>query len=145
MDKISIIVINGPNLNMLGTRDPNLYGSLTLDEINQKMSDYAQEKNILLKFFHSNIEGEIINQIQKSVKHFDGIVINAGAYSHTSIAIMDAIAGIDIPVVEVHISNIFRREDFRHRSFIAPVCAGSISGFGYLSYLLALEYFILSR
>ncbi len=145
MDKISILVINGPNLNMLGTREPNLYGNMTLDEINKKISDYAQERNILLKFFHSNIEGEIINQIQKSIKYFDGIIINPGAYSHTSIAIRDAIAGIDIPVVEAHISNIFRREDFRHRSFIAPVCAGSISGFGYLSYILALEYFILSR
>ena len=145
MDKISILVINGPNLNMLGTREPNLYGSMTLDKISKKIIDYAQERNIVVKFFHSNIEGEIVDQIQKSVKHFDGIVINAGAYSHTSIAIMDAIAGIDVPVVEVHISNIFRREDFRHRSFIAPVCVGTIAGLGYLSYILALEYFALSR
>lgn len=145
MDKTSIIVINGPNLNMLGTRDPNFYGSMTLDEINQKMTDYAQERNIALKFFHSNIEGEIVDQIQRSMGYYNGIIINAGAYSHTSIAIRDAIAGIDIPVVEVHISNIFRREDFRHRSLIAPVCTGSISGFGHLSYILALEYFILSN
>ncbi|NQT57021.1 MAG: type II 3-dehydroquinate dehydratase [Desulfobacteraceae bacterium] len=145
MDKISILVINGPNLNMLGTRDPNLYGSMTLDEINQKMTDYAQERNIVLKFFHSNIEGEIVDQIQKSMGYYNGIIINAGAYSHTSIAIRDAIAGIDVPVVEVHISNIFRREDFRHRSFIAPVCVGTIVGLGYLSYILALEYFALSR
>ena len=145
MNKVSILVINGPNLNMLGTREPNLYGSMTLDKISKKIIDYAQERNIVVKFFHSNIEGEIVDQIQKSVKHFDGIVINAGAYSHTSIAIMDAIAGIDVPVVEVHISNIFRREDFRHRSFIAPVCVGTIAGLGYLSYILALEYFALSR
>jgi len=145
MDKISILVINGPNLNMLGTREPNLYGSMTLDEISKKMTDYAQERNIVVKFFHSNIEGEIIDQIQKSMGYYNGIIINAGAYSHTSIAIRDAIAGIDVPVVEVHISNIFRREDFRHRSFIAPVCVGTIVGLGYLSYILALEYFALSR
>lgn len=145
MDKISILVINGPNLNMLGTREPNLYGSMTLDEISKKMTDYAQERNIVVKFFHSNTEGEIVDQIQQSIGHFDGIVINAGAYSHTSIAIRDAIAGIDVPVLEVHISNIFRREDFRHRSFIAPVCVGTIVGLGYLSYILALEYFALSR
>lgn len=145
MDKISILVINGPNLNMLGTREPNLYGSMTLDEISKKITDYAQERNIVIKFFHSNIEGELVDQIQKSVKHFDGIIINAGAYSHTSIAIRDAIAGIDVPVVEVHISNIFTREDFRHRSFIAPMCVGTIVGLGYLSYILAMEYFALSR
>ena len=144
MDKTSVIVINGPNLNMLGTRDPNLYGSMTLDEINQKMIDHARKSNITLEFFHSNIEGEIVSQIQQSVGHFNGIIINAGAYSHTSIAIRDAIAGISIPVVEVHISNIFGREEFRHRSYLAPVCAGSIVGFGYLSYILALEYFLLS-
>lgn len=144
MDKTSVIVINGPNLNMLGTRDPNLYGSMTLDEINQKMIDHARKSNIKLEFFHSNIEGEIVSQIQQSVGHFNGIIINAGAYSHTSIAIRDAIAGISIPVVEVHISNIFGREEFRHRSYLAPVCAGSIVGFGYLSYILALEYFLLS-
>jgi len=144
MDKISISVINGPNLNMLGSREPNFYGNMTLDEINKKIIDYGQKRNIGLKFFHSNIEGEIINQIQNCVGHFDGIIINAGAYSHTSIAIRDAIAGINIPVVEVHISNIFKREGFRQHSYLTPVCVGSIVGFGYLSYLLALEYFVLS-
>ena len=144
MDKKSILVINGPNLNMLGRREPDFYGNMTLDEINKKIIDYAQRRNVVVEFFQSNIEGEIINQIQKSVGHFNGIIINAGAYSHTSIAIRDAIAGINIPIVEVHISNIFKREEFRHHSFLTPVCAGSVVGFGYLSYILALEYFSLS-
>lgn len=144
MDKRSILIINGPNLNMLGSREPNFYGNKTLDEINKKIIDYAQKRNVVVEFFQSNIEGEIIDQIQKSVEFFNGIIINAGAYSHTSIAIRDAIAGINIPVVEVHISNIFKREEFRHHSFLTPVCAGSIVGFGYLSYILALEYFVLS-
>ena len=144
MDKRSILIINGPNLNMLGSREPNFYGNKTLDEINKKIMDYAQKRNVVVEFFQSNIEGEIINQIQKSAGCFSGIIINAGAYSHTSIAIRDAIAGINIPVVEIHISNIFKREDFRHYSYLTPVCAGSIVGFGYLSYILALEYFVLS-
>ena len=144
MDRRTILVINGPNLNMLGRREPNLYGNMTLDEINKKIMDYAQKRNVELEFFHSNIEGELIDQIQNSVGHFDGIIINAGAYSHTSIAIRDAVAGINIPVAEVHISNIFKREGFRHHSYLTPVCVGSVVGFGYLSYLLALEYFVLS-
>jgi len=144
MGKLSILIINGPNLNMLGKREPHLYGDMTLDEINKKILDYTQKKNIEVEFFHSNIEGEIINKIHKSVGFFNGIIINGGAYSHTSIAIRDAIASINIPVVEVHISNIFSREDFRHHSYLAPVCVGSIVGFGYLSYILSLEYFILS-
>jgi len=144
MDKLSILIINGPNLNMLGKREPHLYGDMTLDEINRKILDYAQKKNIEVEFFHSNIEGEIINKIHQSVGFFNGIIINAGAYSHTSIAIRDAIASINIPVVEVHISNIFKREHFRHHSYLAPVCVGSTVGFGYLSYILSLEYFILS-
>lgn len=144
MDKVSILVINGPNLNMLGSREPNFYGNMTLDDISRKMTDYAQERNAVLEFFHSNVEGEIINHIQKSVGYFDGIIMNAGAYSHTSIAIRDAIASIDTPVVEVHISNISKREEFRHHSYLSPVCVGSITGLGYLGYILALEYFLLS-
>ncbi len=141
MDKISILVINGPNLNMLGNREPDLYGDMTLEKINQNMISYAKDRDIVVEFFQNNIEGEIINQIQKSVGRFNGIIINAGAYSHTSIAIRDAIASIDVPVVEVHISNIFGREDFRHYSYLTPVCVGSIVGLGYLGYILALEYF----
>ena len=144
MDEVSVLVINGPNLNMLGNREPDLYGSMTLDEINRKMIDYAREINITLEFFHSNIEGEIVSKIQESAGPFSGMIINAGAYSHTSIAIRDAVKSINVPVVEVHISNIFGREEFRQRSYLAPVCAGSIAGFGYLSYILALEYFALS-
>lgn len=145
MDKTSILVINGPNLNMLGTREPDLYGTMTLDKICERMKDHADKKNMEVEFFQSNIEGELINQIQSSPGRFDGIIINAGAYSHTSVAIRDAISSINIPVLEVHISNVFGREDFRHRSYLAPVCAGSIVGLGYLSYVLALEYFALSR
>ncbi len=144
MGSLSILIINGPNLNMLGKREPNWYGHLLLEEINNKILDFAQNKNIELGFFQSNIEGEIINQIQESIEHYNGIIINAGAYSHTSIAIRDAISSIHIPVIEVHISNIFNRESFRHHSSLAPVCVGSIVGFGYLSFILALQYFILS-
>lgn len=144
MGSLSILIINGPNLNMLGKREPNWYGHLSLEEINNKILDFARNKNIELGFFQSNIEGEIINQIQKSIEHYNGIIINAGAYSHTSIAIRDAISSIHIPAIEVHISNIFNRESFRHHSSLAPVCVGSIVGFGYLSYILALQYFILS-
>jgi 3-dehydroquinate dehydratase II len=144
MSNLSILVINGPNLNMLGKREPNWYGHLSLEEINNKIIKFAQNRDIELGFFQSNIEGELINQIQKSIEHYNGIIINAGAYSHTSIAIRDAIASIHIPVIEVHISNIFNRESFRHHSCLAPVCVGSIIGFGYLGYILALQYFILS-
>jgi 3-dehydroquinate dehydratase-2 len=145
MDKISILVINGPNLNMLGTREPDQYGAMALDEICGKITDHAEKRNILVEFFQSNMEGELINRIQKAVGYFSGIIINAGAYSHTSVAIRDAISSIPVPVVEVHISNIYNRERFRHHSYLAPVCAGSIVGFGYLGYILALEYFALSR
>lgn len=142
---MKILIINGPNLNMLGKRSPGIYGAMTLNEICEEMEYYANQRDMLLAFFQSNVEGEIIDHIHGSVKSVDGIVINAGAYSHTSIAIRDAIESIEIPAVEVHISNIFGREGFRRRSHIAPVCVGSISGFGYLSYILALEYFFLNQ
>jgi len=144
MNNVSILVINGPNLNMLGAREPGHYGDMTLEHICRKMKAHAAEKGIEVEFFQSNIEGELINRIQEAQGRFSGIILNAGAYSHTSIAIQDAISSISVPVVEVHISNIYRRETFRHHSYLAPVCAGSISGFGYLSYILALEYFSLS-
>ncbi len=146
MNKLCILIINGPNLNILGRREPDLYGDMTLKEINNKITNYAEERNVDVEFFQSNIEGEIINKIQESiVGAYDGIIINAGAYSHTSIAIRDAIASCKIPVVEVHISNVFKREAFRCHSHLAPVCVGSIVGFGYVSYVLSLEYFILSN
>jgi len=145
MDNISILVINGPNLNMLGRREPDQYGDMGLDEICRKIKSHAEKRNIRVEFFQSNMEGELINRIQEAPTRFSGIIINAGAYSHTSIAIRDAVSSISVPVVEVHISNIYNREGFRHHSYLAPVCAGSIVGFGYLSYILALEYFGLSR
>ena len=144
MSNLNILVIHGPNLNLLGKREPDWYGSLTLEEINHKMEEFVQGRQVRLDFFQSNIEGELVNQIQKSMERYHGVILNAGAYSHTSIAVRDAIASISIPVIEVHLSNVFRRESFRRHSYLAPVCVGTISGFGYLSYILALEYFILS-
>lgn len=142
MDKTSVLVINGPSLNMLGTREPDQYGDMTLDDICRKIKAHAEQRDIRVEFFQSNMEGELINRIQEAPARFSGIIMNAGAYSHTSIAIRDAVSSIPIPVVEVHISNVYNREGFRHHSYLAPVCAGSIVGFGYLSYILALEYFV---
>ncbi len=133
------IVIHGPNLNLLGSRKPEIYGSLTLVEINQKIAEYARGKNILVDFYQSNVEGEIINKIHQS-KDYDGLVINPGAYTHTSIAIRDAIEATGVRAIEVHLSNIYRREPFRHKSIIAPVCIGQITGLGWYGYILAIEY-----
>lgn len=133
---MKILIINGPNLNLLGTREPEKYGYLTLEEINQKTSDFAQKNGINASFFQSNIEGEIVTKIQQAKGVFDGIVINPAAYTHTSVAIRDAISAVQIPTVEVHISNIHQRETFRHSSMIAPVCIGQIAGFGENSYQL---------
>jgi len=145
MVKTSILVINGPNLNMLGTREPDQYGHMTLDEICRKITEHAEKSNISVEFFQSNMEGDLINRIQEAPARFSGIILNAGGYSHTSIAIRDAISTSSVPVIEVHISNVYNREGFRHRSYLAPVCTGSIVGFGYLGYILALEYFVFSR
>lgn len=145
MDKPSVLVINGPNLNMLGKREPDQYGHMTLDDICQHITDHAHRNHVQVAFFQSNMEGELIDCIQQAPGQFSGIILNAGGYSHTSIALRDAVSSIPIPVVEVHISNIYRREGFRHHSYLTPVCAGSIVGFGYLSYILALDYFVLSR
>lgn len=134
---MKILIINGPNLNLLGTREPEIYGALTLKQIEQKVNEYAQKLNIETEFFQSNVEGEIINKIQE--KGFDGIVINPAGYSHTSVSIRDAISAVKIPAVEVHLSNIYSREEFRHTSLIAPVCMGQISGFGADVYTLGLQ------
>ena len=134
--------MNGPNLNMLGKREPEIYGTLTLEEINSKLKNKASEHNVLIDFFQSNIEGEIINKIHQSMNIYDGIILNAGAYTHYSIAIRDAIASVTTPVVEVHLSNVHKREEFRHKSVIASVCLGQISGFGVYSYEMALYYFL---
>jgi 3-dehydroquinate dehydratase-2 len=137
---MKISIINGPNLNLLGTREPGIYGSTTFEDYFQKLR--KEYETIDFDYFQSNVEGELINEIQKAAKNMDGIILNAGAYTHTSIAIGDAIAAIKIPVVEVHISNIEAREDFRKFSHISSKCAGTISGFGLKSYLLAVESFI---
>ena len=136
---MKILIVNGPNLNLLGTREPEIYGSLTLDDIKSSLNEYACELGVEIEFYQSNIEGEIVNKIQWAKGNCAGIVINPAAYTHTSVAIRDAISAVAIPAVEVHISNIHNREEFRKNSFIAPVCIGQISGFGLDSYKLGLE------
>ena len=136
---MKILVINGPNLNLLGTREPEVYGTLTLEKINAELEILAKELGIELKFFQSNIEGEIVNEIQAARGVCEGIVINPAAYTHTSVAIRDAISAVSLPAIEIHISNIHAREEFRKNSLIAPVCAGQISGFGLDSYKLGLR------
>lgn len=138
MKSLKILIIHGPNLNMLGLREPEIYGSITLEEINNNIRDFAKKNNIEVKIYQSNIEGEIVDFIQKNMD-YNGIVINPAAYTHTSVAISDAIKAVNIPAVEVHISNIHSREDFRRSSFIAPVCIGQILGFGQYSYILGLS------
>ncbi len=133
------VVINGPNLNMLGTREPGIYGDKSLEEINSELSDAARKYDAVIEPFQSNSEGEIVTRIQQCRGNADGIVLNAGAYTHYSIAIRDAIAAVQVPTVEVHISNVFKREEFRHVSVISPVCAGVICGFGAHGYILAME------
>ena len=136
---MKILIVNGPNINLLGTREPEVYGNLTLEKINEKLFVYAKENGIEIETFQSNIEGEIVDKIQWAKDFCDGIVINPAAYTHTSVAIRDAIAAVKLPAVEVHISNIYSREEFRKHSFIAPVCIGQIAGFGFDSYKLGLE------
>jgi 3-dehydroquinate dehydratase-2 len=138
-----IVVINGPNLNMLGEREPGVYGAETLEEINEWLAREAATLGLDLTFFQSNVEGEIVTAVQNAGRTggADGVVLNAGAYTHYSIAIRDAVAAVNAPVVEVHLSNVYAREDFRHVSVIGPVCKGVIAGFGKDSYLLALKSF----
>lgn len=134
-----ILIINGPNLNMLGVREPGIYGSETLDTLYEKIRKRAEKLVCEVEFFQSNIEGEIINSIHSAMGKFDGIVINPGAFTHYSYAIRDAISSINVPVIEVHISNVHKREEFRHKSVTAPVCVGQICGLGTNGYLYALE------
>lgn len=138
---MKIIIINGPNLNLLGKRQPEIYGYENFDNYFQTLQNQFK-KNIDLSYFQSNVEGEIINKIQEVGFDYQGIILNAGAYTHTSIAIADAIRSITTPVVEVHISNTFSRENFRHQSYIAPVSNGIIIGFGLNSYHLAITSFL---
>jgi 3-dehydroquinate dehydratase-2 len=140
MGRYKIIVVHGPNLNLLGTREPDTYGHLTLEDINKRIDDYAKKENFAVDIFQSNIEGEIVDFIQKNAgRSGDGLVINPAAYTHTSVAIRDAVKAVKIPAIEVHLSNVHAREEFRKISMIAPVCIGQISGFGYYSYILGLN------
>lgn len=139
MAKKKIIVIHGPNLNMLGKREPAIYGSTTLDDINAELVKRASEKGIELETFQSNHEGAIADRIQAAYKNVSGVIINPAAYTHTSVAIRDALLLLDVPIVEVHISNIHKRESFRHHSYIADIATGQIAGLGVEGYYLALE------
>ena len=134
-----ILVLNGPNLNLLGTREPEIYGSTTLSDINNLLKSRADEAGIGIDFLQSNIEGEIVTAIQNARNNYDFILLNAAAFTHYSIAIRDAISAIDVPVIEIHLSNVHAREEFRHHSVIAPVVMGQISGFGVDSYIAALD------
>ena len=136
---MKILVINGVNMNMLGLREPEKYGTMTLKDLEKELYAFSFELGIDIETFQSNFEGEIVEKIHSAKDNFDGIIINAGAYTHTSIAIRDAIASIDVPTVEIHMTNIYKREEFRHHSYIAPVCVGQISGFGINSYILGLK------
>jgi len=136
---MNILVVHGPNLNLLGKREPQIYGAVTLDEINGRLTALAAELGTEVSFFQSNHEGELVQKIQDAMGEYQAIVINPGAYTHTSVALRDAIASTGILAVEVHLSNIYRREEFRHHSFISSVAAGQITGFGAESYLLGLR------
>jgi len=136
---IKVLVIHGPNLNLLSRREPEIYGSATLEEINERLRTWAAERGMELRIIQSNSEGAIVDAIQEAAEWADSILINPGAYTHYSYAIRDAIAAVGLPAVEVHLSNICAREDFRRISVIAPVCIGQIAGFGWRSYLLGLE------
>ncbi|MBW1712802.1 MAG: type II 3-dehydroquinate dehydratase [Deltaproteobacteria bacterium] len=138
---MKIAVVNGPNLNLLGQRESQFYGTTTLGQIEESLKELGREKGIEVSFFQSNIEGELIDALQEADQTADGIILNAAAYTHTSIALRDAVIALKRPVIEVHLSNPQAREDFRHRSLLAGVCLGTISGFGARSYELALEWF----
>jgi 3-dehydroquinate dehydratase II len=134
-----VYVLNGPNLNMLGLREPHIYGSESLDDVRAMVETHARGLGMTVSFRQSNIEGELVTWIQEARTSASAIVLNAGAYTHTSIAILDALSAAELPVVEVHLSNLYRRERFRHRSFVSPVALGVICGFGPTGYLMALD------
>lgn len=134
-----LLIINGPNINLLGKREQGIYGSLSYAEMLERLKLHARERNLEVEFFQSNLEGEIVTKIQKSNHH--GIILNAAAFTHTSIAIRDALLSVKIPFVEVHISNIYTRETFRHKSYLSDIAIGVIAGFGVYSYAMAIDYF----
>ncbi len=135
----NILMLNGPNLNMLGVREPDMYGFKNLDAISAKCKEYATELGYSIDFRQSNHEGELVTIIQEARSNYSGVIINGGAYSHTSIALLDALKLLEIPIIEVHISNVFKRESFRHHSYISKVAKGVICGFGAHGYILALN------
>lgn len=137
---MNILVLNGPNLNMLGVRKPEIYGYQTLADIEEMLRKRLSGENAMLDFRQSNHEGELVDWIQQARGKYDYILLNAAAYTHTSVAIRDAIEAAEVPTIEIHLSNTAKREDFRHVSYIAPVCVGTVCGFGDLSYMMALEY-----
>lgn len=139
---MKLMVINGPNLNLLGTREPEIYGLATLADIQDNLESLAEKNGLELEFFQSNREGELVDALQRAGRECQGVILNAGAYTHTSVAIHDAVAALEPPVVEVHLSNPLAREEFRWRSLLAGVCAGSVAGFGVKSYELALWWFV---
>ncbi len=134
-----ILFLNGPNLNLLGQREPEVYGRTTLADIEARVRQRARELGAEVEFRQSNLEGELVTWVQQAKKHFDVIVLNAAAYTHTSVALRDAIAAVGVPTIEIHLSNVHAREEFRHKSLIAPVCRGQIVGFGAHSYVLAVD------
>lgn len=136
-----ILIVNGPNLNLLGKREPEVYGTNTLEELNSRLAEVAKKLRIEISFFQSNSESEIIDYLHKEAFDADGLIINPGALTHYSYALRDAIAAVGIEAIEVHMSNIYAREEFRHKSVIAPVCTGHLVGFGFYGYAMALSYF----
>ena len=134
-----IIILNGPNLNLLGEREKEKYGNVTLKTIENDCNDFVKKNNIAISFFQSNIEGELVEKIQKIRKDYDGLIINAGGYTHTSVAIHDALRILKIPIIELHITNIYNREEFRHKSLISKIATGVICGFGANGYIMALN------
>jgi 3-dehydroquinate dehydratase II len=139
----SVLVLHGPNLNLLGSREPGIYGAVTLQEINARLAMLAEKQGVKVELLQSNHEGVLVDAIQSAMDRHDGLVINAAAYTHTSVALRDAIAATKLPAVEVHLSNIHRREEFRHHSYLAPVVIGQICGFGANSYYLGLHALIM--
>ncbi len=135
----TILVLNGPNLNLLGTREPEVYGSATLDDIIADLTRYAQERSVTIEHVQSNHEGVLIDALHAGMGRVDGVILNAGAFTHTSVALRDAITGTSLPVVETHLSNVYARDEFRHHSYLAAACLGTVGGFGADSYRVAFE------